>query len=42
MRLDRKLDGEGPRLRMLDVFNVLGDGNKLAQEYRRRLGQVMF
>ena len=40
--LDRKLEGEGPRLRMLDVFNMLGDGNTLTQEYRRRLGHMMF
>ena len=42
VRLDRELDDDGGRLRMLDAFSVLGDGHELAQSYRRQLGQVLF
>jgi putative thioredoxin len=40
--LDRKLDDDGGRLRMLDAFQLMGDGHELTQEYRRRLGNVLF
>ena len=42
VRLDRSLDHDGGRLRLLDAFVILGDQNPLAQEYRRRLGSVLF
>ena len=42
VRLDRKLDDDGGRQRMLDAFSVLGEAHELTQTYRRRLGQVLF
>ncbi len=42
VRLDRALDDDGARLRLLDAFNVLGDENELTQEYRRKLSSVLF
>ncbi len=42
VRLDRELHGDGARLRMLDVFSVLGVENAITQDYRRRLGSVLF
>ncbi|MEE8422184.1 MAG: thioredoxin [Dehalococcoidia bacterium] len=42
VKLDRKLDDDGGRLRMLDVFNVLGDDHTLTQQYRQRLTSVLF
>ncbi|MDP6606683.1 MAG: thioredoxin [Dehalococcoidia bacterium] len=42
VRLDRKLDGDGGRLRMLDVFKALGDDDALTQDYRQRLTSVIF
>ena len=42
VRLDRDLDDDGGRLRMLDAFSVLGDAHELTQTYRRQLGQVLF
>lgn len=42
VRLDRTLDDDGARLRMIDVFNVLGVENPITQEHRRRLGSVLF
>ena len=42
VRLDRAIDGDGGRLRMLDAFNLLGDPHELTQEYRRRLTNVIF
>jgi putative thioredoxin len=42
VRLDRKLDGDGGRLRLLDVFAVLGNDDPLTQEYRRQLSSVLF
>ncbi|MSQ41849.1 MAG: thioredoxin [Dehalococcoidia bacterium] len=42
VRLDRRLDGDGGRLRMLDAFAVLGDAHPLTKEYRRRLSNVLF
>ena len=42
VRLDRKLDDDGGRLRMLDVFEVLGTEHQLAQEYRQRLTALLF
>ena len=42
VRLDRELDDDGGRLRMLDVFSVLGDSHELARRYRGRLANVIF
>ena len=42
VRLDRKLDHDGGRLRVLDVFAVLGDDHPLTGEYRQRLSSVLF
>ncbi len=42
VRLDRALDDDGGRLRMLDIFEVLGTDHQLTQEYRRRLGALLF
>ena len=41
-RLDRKLDDDGGRLRMLDVFEVLGTDHPLTEEYRQRLSALLF
>jgi putative thioredoxin len=40
--LDRALDEDGARLRMLEVFELLGPGHPLVDEYRRRLTNVLF
>lgn len=40
--LDRKLDDDGARLRMLDIFGLLGDANDITREYRQRLANVLF
>ncbi len=40
--LDRKLDDDGGRLRMLDAFSLMGDDHELTQEFRRRLANVLF
>lgn len=42
VRLDRTLDHDGGRLRVLDVFSVLGDDHPLTQEYRQQLSNVLF
>ena len=42
VRLDRELDDDGGRLRMLDAFAALGPESPITQSYRRRLGQVLF
>jgi putative thioredoxin len=42
VRLDRTMDDDGARLRMIDVFNVLGAENPITREYRRLLGSVLF
>ena len=42
VRLDRELDDDGGRLRMLDAFAVLGDTHELAVRYRGRLMNVIF
>ena len=42
VRLDRELDEDGGRLRMLDAFAVLGDTHELAVRYRGRLMNVIF
>ena len=42
MRLDRSLHDDAARLLLLDVFVVLGDESPLTQDYRRRLGSVLF
>ena len=42
VRLDRSLDDDGGRRRVLDVFNLLGDDHPLTQEYRQRLGSILF
>jgi putative thioredoxin len=42
VRLDRQLDDDGGRRRMLDLFNVLGEEHALTREYRQQLGGVLF
>ena len=42
MRLDRELDEDGGRLRLLDAFAVLGDTHELTVRYRGRLMNVIF
>ena len=42
VRLDRQLDDDGGRRRMLDLFNVLGEEHPLTREYRQALGSVLF
>lgn len=42
VQLDRALDDDGARLRMLDVFIVLGDRHELTEQYRRRLAGAIF
>jgi putative thioredoxin len=40
--LDRAIDDDGARLRMLEIFHLLGDQHPLTSEYRRRLTNVLF
>ncbi|MQA01020.1 MAG: thioredoxin [Dehalococcoidia bacterium] len=40
--LDRKLDEDGGRLRLFDVFTLLGDKHDLVQDARLRLANVLF
>lgn len=42
VRLDRHLDEDAARLLLLDAFIVLGDKSELTQDYRRKLGSVLF
>ena len=42
VKLDRALEDDGARERMLDVFGVLGDEHPLTVDYRKRLGSVLF
>ncbi|HJN91643.1 MAG TPA: tetratricopeptide repeat protein, partial [Dehalococcoidia bacterium] len=42
VRLDRTIDDDGARLRLIDAFNLLGPESPLTQNYRRKLGQVLF
>ena len=42
VRLDRSLDDDAARLLLLDAFVMLGDESPLTQDYRRRLGSVLF
>lgn len=42
VKLDRTLDDDGPRLRMIDAFGVLGDDHPLTREYRRQLSRALF
>lgn len=42
VRLDRHLHEDAARLLLLDAFVVLGDKSELTQDYRRRLGAVLF
>ena len=42
VRLDRALDGDGGRLRVLDAFTVLGEQHELTAECRRRLTNLLF
>ena len=42
VRLDRTLDGDGPRTRLLDALEVLGADHPLSREFRARLANVLF
>ena len=42
VRLDRTLDDDGGRLRVLDAFMLLGEQHELTAEYRRRLTNLIF
>ncbi|MCC6237019.1 MAG: thioredoxin, partial [Dehalococcoidia bacterium] len=42
VRLDRSLDGDGPRTRLLDALEVLGADHPLSREFRARLANVLF
>ncbi len=42
VRLDRGVDDDGARLRLIDAFVILGDDSELTLDYRRRLGSVLF
>ncbi len=42
VRLDRKLDDDGARKAMLDIFALLGDADERTQRYRRMLGALLF
>ncbi|MEZ4501424.1 MAG: thioredoxin [Dehalococcoidia bacterium] len=42
VRLDRELDEDGARLRMLEAFNLLGNDHPLTREYRSRLANILF
>jgi putative thioredoxin len=42
VKLDRKLDDDGARKAMLDIFALLGDADERTQRYRRMLGSVLF
>ena len=42
VRLDRALDDDGGRRRMLDIFAILGAEHPLTQPYQRRLAGVIF
>lgn len=42
VRRDRKEMREEARQRMLDIFNVLGNDNPLAREYRNKLASALF
>ena len=42
VRLDRHLNEDAARLRLLDAFALLGDESELTQDYRRQLGSVLF
>jgi len=42
VKLDRKLDNDGARRAMLDIFTLLGDGDERTQRHRRMLGMILF
>ncbi len=42
VRLERTLDGDGPRSRLLDALEILGAEHALAREFRTRLANVLF
>ena len=42
VRLDRALDDDGPRRRLLGALDVLGADHPLAREFRARLANVLF
>ena len=42
VRLDRGVAEDGGRLRMLDAFTLLGDGDELTRRYRQRLTNLIF
>ena len=42
VRLDRTLDDDGARRRMIDLFNILGAEHPLTRDYRRQLSTAIF
>ena len=42
VRLDRTLDDDGPRRRVLEVLDILGEDHPLTRESRQRLGTLLF
>jgi putative thioredoxin len=42
VRLDRQIDGDGPRRRLLEALDVMGADHPLAREFRARLANVLF
>jgi putative thioredoxin len=42
VRLDRTIDDDGARRKILDLFNVLGNGHPLTDDYRQQLSSLLF
>lgn len=42
VRLDRQYEADAGRKAMIDIFALLGDESPLTQDYRRRLGTLLF
>ena len=42
VRLDRSLDDDGGRQRMLELFEILGEERETTREYRSRLANLLF